>query len=97
MIYTNLRGDVTPSLSLPSFPRDDERAPGKMVSEQIMTLVSRKLLVAPGSFAIPRSNLLAIKRMAGGGGEEGIVRTEITILRVTRGENAIRCALPTGK
>lgn len=43
------------------FFRDDERAPGKIVSEQIMTLVSRKLLVAAGSFAIPPGNLLAIK------------------------------------
>lgn len=47
------------------FFRDDGRAPGKIASEQIMTLVSRKLLVAAGSFAIRRGNLPAIKHGRG--------------------------------
>lgn len=81
VIYANLRRDVAP-FCFPFFLplRDDERAPGKIASEQIMTLVSRKLLVAAGSFAIPRGNLLAIKHGA------GIVRTEITVPRNERRE-----------
>lgn len=59
--------------SFPLFSRDGGRAPGKIVGG-IMTLVSRKLLVAAGNFAIPRGNLLAVERSTDGNNDSALMR-----------------------